>query len=91
MHASTTVEGSQTCGLGHLLAIAAYEQVQCREPKTGQKKVQFYCEDDSYFLSSYYLSMFASVRQRPKFSVCRKVSKIGRGDGKENKHPEAGK
>ena len=26
-------------------------------PKTGQEKVQFYCEDDSLFLSSYYLSM----------------------------------
>ena len=32
-------------------------RVQCREPKTGQETVQFYCEDDSLFLSSYYLSM----------------------------------
>ena len=40
--------------------IAVYSQVQCREPKTGQEKVQFYCEDDSLFLSSYYLSMLNS-------------------------------
>ena len=26
--------------------IAVYAQVQCREPKTGQQKVHFYCEDD---------------------------------------------
>ena len=26
--------------------IAVYVQVQCREPKTGQEKVQFYCKDD---------------------------------------------
>ena len=26
--------------------IAVYTQVQCQEPKTGQQKVQFYCEDD---------------------------------------------
>ena len=32
-------------------------QVQCREPKTGLEKVQLYCEDDSHFLSSYYLSI----------------------------------
>ena len=25
---------------------AVYAQMQCREPKTGQEKVQFYCEDD---------------------------------------------
>ena len=37
--------------------IAVYAGVQCREPKTGQEKVQFYCKDDSHFLSSYYLSM----------------------------------
>ena len=37
--------------------IAVYARVQCREPKTGQQKVQFYCEDDILFLSSYYLSM----------------------------------
>ena len=34
-----------------------YAQVQCRKPKTGQEKVQLYCEDDSHFLSSYYLSI----------------------------------
>ena len=37
--------------------VTVYAQEQCREPKTGQEKVQFYCEDDSLFLSSYYLSM----------------------------------
>ena len=31
--------------------------VQCREPKTGQEKVQFYCEDDWLWPSCYYLSM----------------------------------
>ena len=36
--------------------IAVYA-VQCQEPKTGQEKVQLYCEDDILFLSSYYLSM----------------------------------
>ena len=36
---------------------AVNTQVQCREPKTGPEKVQFYCEDDWLFLSSYYLSM----------------------------------
>ena len=37
--------------------IAVYTRVQCREPKTEQEKVQFYCEDDSLFLSFYYLSL----------------------------------
>ena len=36
--------------------IAVYARVQCREPKTGQKKVQFYCEDDWLWPSCYYLS-----------------------------------
>ena len=31
--------------------IAVYARVQCREPKTGQEKVQFCCEDD---LLAYY-------------------------------------
>ena len=30
--------------------IAVYARVQCQEPKTGQEKVQFYCEDDSLLL-----------------------------------------
>ena len=38
------------------------EYVQCREPKTGQEKVQLYCKDDSLFLSSYYLSMVYSLQ-----------------------------
>ena len=37
--------------------IAFYARVQCREPKTGLERVQFYCEDDILFLSFYYLSM----------------------------------
>ena len=37
-----------------------YVRVQCWEPKTGQEKVQFYCEDDSIFLSPYYLSMLST-------------------------------
>ena len=37
--------------------IAVYAWVQCREPKTGQKKVQFYCKDDWLWPSCYYLSM----------------------------------
>ena len=28
------------------LPIAVDAQVQCQEPKTGQQKVQFFCEDD---------------------------------------------
>ena len=37
--------------------IVVYARVQCREPETGQQKVQFYSEDNSLFLSSYYLSI----------------------------------
>ena len=37
--------------------IAVCARVQCREPKTGQKKVQFCCEDDWLWPSCYYLSM----------------------------------
>ena len=48
-------KGSQTQRAGS--PIAVYAQVQCQEPKTGQQKVQFYCEDDLLFWSSYYLSM----------------------------------
>ena len=36
--------------------IAVYARAQCREPNRGQQKVHLYCEDDSLFLSSYYLS-----------------------------------
>ena len=58
-HASTTVEGSQAGGLGHLLQ-NMHARVQCQKPKTGQEKVQLYCEDDSLFLSFYYLSIMYS-------------------------------
>ena len=54
--ASTMVEGCQTGGLGHLLQ-NIYARVQCREPKTGQKKVQLCCEDNWLWPSCYYLSM----------------------------------
>ena len=40
---------------------AVYAQVQCREPKTLQEKVQFCCEDDKLFLSSYYFSMVGNL------------------------------
>ena len=42
--------------------IAVYAGVQCQEPKTGQEKVQFYCEEDLLFLSSYYLSMRRNIQ-----------------------------
>ena len=44
--ASTIVKGGQAGGLGHLLQYMRVYTVQCREPKTGQQKVQFYCKDD---------------------------------------------
>ena len=50
--------------------IAFYARVQCREPKTGLERVQFYCEDDILFLSSYYLSM-------TKGHACSQSSKAG--------------
>ena len=37
--------------------VSVYAQVQCQEPKTGQQKVQFYCEDEIYCRSGYSLSM----------------------------------
>ena len=37
--------------------VSVYAQVQCREPKTGQQKVQLYCEDNSHCQSGYSLSM----------------------------------
>ena len=36
---------------------SVYAQVQCRDPKTGQHKVQFYREDEIYSQSGYSLSM----------------------------------
>ena len=36
--------------------VSVYAQVQCREPKTGQQKVQFYFEDEIYCRSGYSLS-----------------------------------
>ena len=38
--------------------IAVYVEVQYREPKTGQQKVQLYCEYDKHCQSGYNLSMF---------------------------------
>ena len=43
IRASTTVEG---CHQRAGSPIAVYAQVQCREPKTGQEKVQFYRKDN---------------------------------------------
>ena len=37
--------------------VSVYAQVQCREPKTGQQKVQLYCEDEIHWRSGYSLSM----------------------------------
>ena len=57
---STTDEGCQAGGLGHLLQYMRDYSTMPR-PKTGQEKVQFYCEDDLLFLSSYYLSMIYNI------------------------------
>ena len=35
-----------------------YARVHCREPKTGQKKVHFYCKDDWLWPSCYYLNIY---------------------------------
>ena len=40
--------------------VSIYAQVQCREPKTGQQKVQFYFEDEIHWQSGYSLSMHAA-------------------------------
>ena len=37
--------------------VSVYVRVHCREPKTGQQMVQFYCKDDWLLPSCYYLSM----------------------------------
>ena len=37
--------------------VSVYVRVHCREPKTGQQMVQFYCEDDWLWPSCYCLSM----------------------------------
>ena len=37
--------------------VSVYAQEHCREPKTGQQKVPFYCEDEIYCRSGYSLSM----------------------------------
>ena len=49
---------------------AVYARVQCREPKTGQEKAQFYCEDDSLFLSSYYLFIYGLNNGPPTDYIC---------------------
>ena len=40
-----------------VLYIYARVEYNAESKKTGQEKVQFYCEEDLLFLSSYYLSM----------------------------------
>ena len=42
---------------GQKLTFSSLMGAQFREHKRRQEKVQFYCEDDSLFLSSYYVSM----------------------------------
>ena len=44
--------------------IAMYMQVQWREPKTGQQKVQLYCEDErlTLLIWVYNLSMVACMK-----------------------------
>ena len=37
--------------------VSVYAQVHCREPKTGQQKVQLHCEDEIHWRSGYSLSM----------------------------------
>ena len=46
--------------------IAVYAQVQCREPKTGQPKVQLYCEDDSHCQSGYIIYLWIYCRWHGK-------------------------
>ena len=41
--------------------IAEYARVQCWEPKTGQQKVRFYCEDDSLCRSCFIIYLCSTV------------------------------
>ena len=53
--------------------------VQCQEPKTGQEKVQLYCEDDSYCQSGYSLSMVEQLvlhYYNCEFDYKRKMKKL---------------
>ena len=42
--------------------VAVCARVRRREPKTGQKKVKFYCKDDWLCPSCYYLSMLQTEK-----------------------------
>ena len=46
-------------------------QIQCREPKTGQQKVQLYYEDDPLCLSGYiiYLCGYVYIKVHPSCNV----------------------
>ena len=56
--------------------VAEYAQVQYQEPKTGQQKVQFYCEDEIYCQSGYSLSMVSVIENRTAtLSASLKISK----------------
>ena len=57
------------------LCKTVFAQVQYREPKTGQQKFQFYCEDDLLFLSSYYLSM-GTGQQQASFNKARIIGNL---------------
>ena len=48
--------------------VSVYARVQCREPKTGQQKVQFYCEDEIHCRSGYSLSMISVHSLNMQFS-----------------------
>ena len=56
--------------------------VQCREPKTGQQKVQLYYEDDPIYPSSYIIYLW-SIANSMKGGWCR-----GGGDGGEKNNVE---
>ena len=57
--------------------VSVYEQIQCREPKSGQQNVQFYCEDEIDCRSGYSLSMPINVNniknKSDKDDVLRKI------------------
>ena len=50
-----------------LAGMGRYQQVQCREPKTGQQKAQLYCKDDQLCLSGYIIYLWGSPTNSPCF------------------------
>ena len=53
--------------------IAVYAQVQCREPKTGQQKVQLQCEDNYHCQSGYIIYLWGKATGQlvPRGSSCK--------------------